>query len=387
MKKFNYAILGAGRQGTAAAYDLAKFGEAKEIRFADLDNETAIRSAQRINQLIGREVANGVELDVSNRSALDDFLIGVDVTLSAVPYYFNLEITRACLSAGSSLCDMGGHTGVVREQLAMDKEAKKAGVSIVPDCGMGPGLNVTMGIFAKDLLDNAREVHIFDGGLPQEPVPPWNYQATFHINGLTNEMDGQAVFLRNGKVTMVDTLTEAQMVDFPPLGELEADVTSGGLSTSPWTLEGELEEWTNKTLRYPGHFEWLRAFKELGLFSEESILVGEQEVVPRQLYHTLLEPKIRGDEIRDVCVIRVVGIGQKDGKETSVTVDLIDYYDPETGFTAMERLTGWHCAIMMGFQARGIVSAGGVPVESAVPAETFMEEIKKRGIHFEVRHD
>jgi len=343
MAQYTYAILGSGRQGTAAAYD----------------------AAERINTLTGREVAVAQQLDVSDRGALAQTLQGVNVALSAVPYFFNLEITKACLETGCSMCDMGGHTGVVRQQLALDAEAKAAGISIVPDCGMGPGLNVTMGAYAKDLLDEPRAVHIFDGGLPQNPVPPWNYQATFHINGLTNELDGQAMFLRDGKLTPVDTLSEPEFLDFAPLGRLEADVTSGGLSTSPWTFEGQLQDFTNKTLRYPGHFEWLRAFKALGLFSEEAVQINDTQVVPRELYHALLEPKIRAAEIRDVCVIRVVGYGKKDGQETTVTIDLIDHYDEATGFTGMERLTGWHCAIMMGFQARGRIPAGGVSMEVA----------------------
>jgi len=387
MSQFTYAILGAGRQGTSAAYDLAKFGEAQQIILADVREETAAQAAERINQLIGREVAIAQQLDVSNRAALAQTLHGVDVALSAVPYFFNLEITKACIAAGSNLCDMGGHTGVVRQQLALDAEAIAAGISIVPDCGMGPGLNVTMGAYAKDLLDEPRAVHIFDGGLPQNPIPPWNYQATFHINGLTNEMDGQATFLRDGKLTPVDTLSEPEFIEFAPLGRLEADVTSGGLSTSPWTFEGQLQEFTNKTLRYPGHFEWLRAFKELGLFSEEAIQINETQVVPREVYHALLEPKISASEIRDVCVIRVVGYGKKDREEATVTIDLIDYYDEETGFTAMERLTGWHCAMMMGFQARGHVPAGGISMEVAVPAAEFMQAVRERGIKFEVRYE
>ena len=382
MSQFTYTVLGAGRQGTAAAYDLAKFSHAKKTILADINQEIAENSAKRINKLIGSDTAIGLELDVSDKSALLEMLKGVDVTLSAVPYYFNLEITKACIEAGSSLCDMGGHTGVVREQLALDAEAKAAGISIVPDCGMGPGLNVTMAAYAQELLDETHSVHIFDGGLPQNPTPPWNYQATFHINGLTNEMDGQATFLRDGVLTPVDTLSEPEFVEFDSLGSLEADVTSGGLSTSPWTFEGKLQNFTNKTLRYPGHFEWLRAFKELGLFSEQKLQVNGCRISPREVYHALLEPKISAPEIRDVCVMRVKGYGQKDGADTTVVIDLIDYYDEATGFTAMERLTGWHCAIMMGFQAQGKVSAGGISMEVAVPAGEFMQAVRERGIKF-----
>jgi lysine 6-dehydrogenase len=155
-------------------------------------------------------------------------------------------------------------------------------------------------------------------------------------------------------------------------------VTSGGLSTSPWTFEGHLQELTNKTLRYPGHFEWLCAFKELGLFSEDTIQVSGNEITPREVYHALLAPKISASEIHDVCVIRVMGYGKKDGEETTVTIDLIDYYDEETGLTAMERLTGWHCAMMMGFQARGEVPADCTSMEVAVPAAEFMQAVRER---------
>jgi lysine 6-dehydrogenase len=387
MTQYSYAVIGAGRQGTAAAYDLARFGQAKSILMADIDANTAHSSAKRINQLIGQEIATSIKLDARDRDALLENLKGVDVTLSAVPYYFNLEITKACIAVGSSLCDMGGHTGVVQEQLSLDQEAKLAGISIVPDCGMGPGLNVTMAAFAQELLDECHTVHIFDGGLPQEPKPPWNYQATFHINGLTNEMDGQATFLRDGELISIDTLSEPELIDFSPIGKLEADVTSGGLSTSPWSFHGKLQNYFNKTLRYPGHFEWLRAFKELGLFSEKAIQVNGSKIVPRQVYHTLLEPKLRAKEIRDVCVLRVNGYGVKDSKETTVVIDLIDYYDEATGFTAMERLTGWHCAIMMGFQARKQIPAGGISMEIAVPAGEFMQAVGERGISFSVRYE
>ena len=110
-----------------------------------------------------------------------------------------------------------------------------------------------------------------------------------------------------------------------------------------------------------------------------------QPVIPRHLYHTLLEPQLSGEDKRDICVMRAVGKGLRSGEEVAVTVDLVDRYDEATGFTAMERLTGWHASVMMGFQARGRVEAGAKPVELAVPAAEFMEGLKARGIQFEVR--
>ena len=380
---FHYIILGAGRQGTAAAYDLARFGDAGRIVLADVEINAAARAAQRINQLIGRPVADAQQLDASNRQALIDTLGPFDAAMSAVPYYYNLEITRAAIAAGTHLCDLGGHTDVVLTQLALNEEARKANVCVVPDCGMGPGMNNTMAAYAMGILDEPQEVKIYDAGLPEKALPPWKYQLTFHINGLTNEMDGQAVYLRDGKIVRLDTLSEPENIDFQPLGQLEADVTSGGTSTAPWIYEGRLKRYEVKTLRSPGHFEWLRAFKALGLFSERPIPVNGYEIVPRQVFHALLEPKITAPVIQDVAIIRAVAKGLKSGRPTEVTVDLIDYYNEETGFTAMERLTGWHCAIMMGFLVRGQVNPGVIPAELAVPGDRFMDEVRRRAIKFE----
>jgi lysine 6-dehydrogenase len=381
---YTYIILGAGRQGTAAAYDLAVHGAAGRILLADADIEAARLAARRVNLLAGWEAASARLLDVSDSSGLHALLEQGQVALSAVPYYFNLEITRAAIAAGVHLTDMGGNTQVVWQQLDLMQDAQEAGVSIVPDCGMGPGLINTMGAYVIELLDEPHEVCIYDAGLPQHPLPPWNYQLTFHINGLTNEMDGEAVFLRDGEIVRVPTLTEPEFIEFPGLGRLEADVTSGGTSTAPWTFQGKLLRYENKVLRYPGHFEWLRAYKALGLFSEEPISVNGQRIVPRQVYHALLEPKISAPQVLDVAVIRARGRGVKEGRQASVNVDLVDYFDPLTDFSAMERLTGWHCSIMMAFQARGEIPPGVTPVEVAVPPARYLAEFVRRGIPHQV---
>jgi lysine 6-dehydrogenase len=373
-------ILGSGRQGTAAAYDLARFGDATRIVMADADLGAARRAASRVNELAGRAVAEPAACSASDPASVKAAIAGATVALSAVPYIFNLAITEACVASGVSLCDLGGNTDVVWSQLRLDEAARAAGVSVVPDCGMGPGLVNHMGVYVMGLLDRPREVYLYDGGLPQDPQEPWRYQLTFHVNGLTNEYDGEATFIRGGNLVQVPTFTELETVEFPPVGTLEAFVISGSMSTTPHTHLGHLERYENKVLRYPGHFATFEAYKRLGLFSEEAIEVGGRTVVPRQLYHRLLEPKIRTPLVRDVCVMRAVGVGEKDGETARVTVDLVDRYDPVTGFTAMERLTGWHAAILMALQARGRVAPGAHRMEQAVAAADVMAELARRGI-------
>ena len=218
---FTYGVLGGGRQGTAAAYDMAKFGEAKKVVIADIDKDAALASADRVNTLTHSEIAEGVALDVTDRSALASFLDPVDSFLSAVPYWLNPAITEAAIQARASMCDLGGNTDLVREQLKLDAAAVEAGVAVVPDCGQVPGMGTSLMVRAMSLLDRADHVFMWDGGNVQHPEPPFNYRCTFNIAGLTNEYYGEAIFLRNGKVTMVPTFQreDYEEIEFPaPIG-------------------------------------------------------------------------------------------------------------------------------------------------------------------------
>jgi lysine 6-dehydrogenase len=254
--RYSYAVLGAGRQGTAAAYDMARWGDAQRVILADYDLEVARRAAARVNDLTGKSVAEAVQVDVTDLGAVERVLTGVDSFLSAVPYFYNLDITQVALRVGANMCDLGGHTGIARRQHGFDAQARAAGISITPNCGQVPGMGTTLMVYAMELLDEAIDVYMWDGGLPQNPRPPFNYLLTFHIAGLTNEYAENAIFLRDGKVTEVETMTELETVQFPEsIGTLEAFVTGGGTDTMPWTFEGRVRTLQNKTLRYPGHFD------------------------------------------------------------------------------------------------------------------------------------
>lgn len=376
---YRYAILGAGRQGVSAGYDLGRFGDADEIRLYDIDPAAAQRGAERLNHLLNTSKVRGAALDASQEQPLKKALEGIHATLSALPYAFNPLVTLVAIQRGSSLCDLGGNTDIVREQLKLDEQAKKAGVTLTPDCGMGPGLNISLGVHAMSFVEEPEELFIWDGGLPQNPILPWNYRLTFHINGLTNEYYGDAHFLRNGKVTPVPTLTELESLEFPPpLGTLEAAVTSGGLSTAPWTFAGTLKSLENKTLRFPGHWQLFQGFKQLGLFEQELVDVNGARLAPRDLFHKLLEPQIREDALRDICVIRTQCKGKTDGRNASCTLDLVETYDEETGFTAMEKLTGWHLSIVAILAAHGKIPRGAVPVELALTGDTLAKEAERR---------
>ncbi len=378
-----YAVLGAGRQGTAAAYDMARHGDAHKVMLADANEEAAVRSAARINRLIGKDVAEGFRLDVTDRDSLIPFLEPADSFLSAVPYWLNPRITAAAIEARAHMTDLGGKTDLVLEQMKLDGEARKAGVSIIPDCGQVPGMGTCLMCYAMTRLDEADEVMMWDGGNDQNPRPPFRYILTFNIAGLTNEYYGTAHFLLDGKRVEVPTFREQdyETVDFPePIGRMEAFVAGGGTSTMPWTFEGRLKTLWNKTLRWPGHFAQWKAYMDAGLLEEEPVDVSGVKVSPRGLFHALMAPKIyAGPQDRDLVIVRVLARGVKDGRKAEFLLTLIDRFDEATAFTAMERTTGWDASIKSIMNAKGVTQAGVVPAETSVPPAAYVDELGIRG--------
>jgi len=382
--KYTYAVLGGGRQGTAAAYDMARFGDAQEVLIADIDRQAAEASADRVNTLLKAQTASAVGIDVTDEKKLESFLTRVDSFLSAVPYWLNPSITAAAIRAHACMCDLGGNTDLVLEQLKQDERAREAGIAVIPDCGQVPGMGTSLSVYAMSLLDRTDHLLMWDGGNMQHPEPPFNYRCTFNIAGLTNEYYGEAIFLRDGRVTRVPTFQaeDYEEIEFPaPIGKMEAFVAGGGTSTAPWTFEGQVQTFQNKTLRWKGHFEQWKTVIDMGLLDLEPVNINGVEVAPRDVFHACVEPKIRaGKDDKDFVIVRVKAAGEKDGGPAESLVEVIDYYDDATGFTAMERTTGWHGAIVAIMNARGQTPRGVKPVETGVPAQLFVDEMKRRGL-------
>jgi lysine 6-dehydrogenase len=382
-----YAIIGTGRQGTASAYDLAKFGEADVVLMADVDGRAAEAASQRVNALIGKPLAQSAALDAGDAPAVAEWLRknGIATFVSAVPYFFNLGLTEAAIGAGSGMTDLGGNSDVVIAQLERDSKARQAGIAVVPDCGQVPGMGTTLILYAMEQLDEAQDVYMWDCGLPQHPEPPWNYRLAFSIEGLTNEYYGDCLYIRDGKTVAVPALEEYEVLNFPePLGKLEGFTTAGGLTTAARTFAGRLRTLQNKTLRYTGNYQQLTVMRDLGLLSPDPIEVDGVRISPRQMLHALWDPQIRADpDTRDLILIHILARGLKNGQPHEVIVQLLHYYDEQTGFTAMEQATGWHASIMAHAIARGAVRRGIVPVEEAMSGSVFVDEAAKRG--FKVR--
>lgn len=378
-----FMVLGAGLQGYAAAHDLARADGVGEVVFADVDMDRAEGAAARLRALPEcRAAVRAERLDASNEPRLADRLRGYDVVISAVPYFLNLQLTRAAIEARVSFCDLGGNTDLVREQERLDAEAKAAGVTIVPDCGLAPGMANVLAAAAIARLDRADAVHIRVGGLPLKPKPPLDYMMVFSMHGLLNEYLGIATVLRNGKRTDVETLTEVEELEFPkPVGRCEAFVTLGGTSTMPWTYEGKLKTLDYKTVRYPGHAAKLRMMRDLGLFEKTPVVVDGVSVAPRSVFAAAAEPRLTHPGEPDVVVMRVVVDGTREGKRRRITFEMLDRMDVKRGITAMMRTTAYPTSATALMIARGEVPFRGVAaMERALPAEDFVRELKRHDL-------
>ncbi len=366
-------VLGAGRMGHGAAFDLIHNSpDVESVTVADFHLEKAEAVANAVG---GTIIAK--QIDASNYDDIVALFRGHDSVISCVNYWYNVSLSKAAIEVGANFCDLGGNNYIVDEQLALDEQAKAAGVNIIPDCGLAPGMVSILAMHAASKFETVDEIHIRVGGLPQDPQPPLNYQLVFSVEGLINEYIEVARVIRDGKIAEVDSMTEIESLEFDGFPPLEAFQTSGGTSTLPDTFLGTIKELDYKTIRYAGHCEKFKTMIHLGLCSSEPIIADFQNVVPRKVFGELLQKHLPADGPDYVLVrVEVVGDGGK-----RVRYDIVDKQDEATGMSAMMRTTAFPASIIAQMMARGDVNMrGATPQEKAIDAEKFVSELERRNI-------
>ncbi|GIV06111.1 MAG: saccharopine dehydrogenase [Fimbriimonadales bacterium] len=379
--QFKYAILGAGMQGPAVAYDLARFGDAEIIYLADIDEERATQKAEWVNQLLQREVVYPKRVDARDDQQVLRYFEQADVVISAVPWQMNMRLIQLALEAKRSFIDMGNEPEWFwNEFRKRDEEAKRANIALVPDCGLAPGMVNHLGLYCMEQMDECHEIRLRCGGLPQRPIPPIGYKLVFNMIGVISEYMGEALTLHEGKPHYVPTMDAVETIQIEPLGDLEAAPTSGGTSTAPYTLAGKVKEYDYKTLRYPGHWAAMRALRDLGFFDEKPIEIHGVHITPREIAAKIIPPHIDFPEEKDLVVVYVYGSGVKNGAPYSIRLEFVEYHDDATGFTAMERCTGFSAGIIAHGVATGVVPRGTVPYEQSMSGAHFVKEWLRRGM-------
>lgn len=375
------AVIGSGLMGRAAVYDLSRAEGVKEVGLFDFDADLALEIARKF----GNDITTAAKLDARDEDQVAKALENYDACISAVTYKYNEGLTRAAIRSRTHFFDLGGNNDVVRLQFEMDNAAREAGITVIPDCGLAPGMVSVLAAAGIKEFDKVDSLRIRAGGLPQVPRPPLNYQLVFSSEGLINEYWEPVIILENGQPRTVNPMTGLEKLEFDGIGELEAFYTSGGTSTLPDTYKGVINFLDYKTIRYPGHCHLFRTMLEIGLGSRSPVRVGDITVEPREVFKRVLEKNLTFNE-PDLVLVRLMFEGTKAGNPKKFTYEIIDRQDSRTGLTSMMRCTSFPVAIIAWMVCSDkITDRGVVPQELAVEPQFFIGQLKKRNINVVVK--
>jgi len=363
--------------GQVVCYDFLRQQETVSVVAADGDP----RQLELLRKRFPDPQLTTRHIDASDSVTIRALMDPADACIGAMHYGLNVDFTKAAIASRTHFCDLGGNNDVVRTQLALDAEARQAGISVIPDCGLAPGMVSVLTAWGIDRWDWVETVELRVGGLPQNPQPPLNYSLSFSVEGLINEYVEPVRVLRNGKIEIIDPLSELETLVFPePFGTMEAFATSGGISTLPETYGSRLKNLNYKTIRYPGHGAIMAGLFHSGFFSSESVDLPTGPVVPRELAAHMLKQSLPHEQ-RDVILVRVSFSGSQSGQEYTHDLTIVDYYDEEVGITSMARMTAFPAAIISMMQAKKQIAQTGVfPQERGVPAQPFIDQLIRRKI-------
>lgn len=369
-------VLGCGNIGSVAAKDLAESLSSAEIVMCDVNRSRAEAAVSKI----GQSNVSWVQADASNRSDLVSTLKKFDLAVGALPGWMGY---RACEASISAKVDMVDVSYMPEDVMTLNKDALKAEVCVVPDCGMSPGLGSLFVGRAVSKLDQIESVHMLNGGLPETPVPPLGYVITWSVKDLIDMYSRKVNIVREGKVIQVEAMSGLEEITFPGVGKLEAFYTDG-LRTLLHTVKSAKDMW-EKSLRYPGHVEKIKLLKALGFFDEKPIEVENFKFSPKELAAKLMETKLKRPEIPDIVAMLVEVCGLGDGKEVMYVYHMLDHYDKKRQVTAMARTTAYTASVVAQLLAKKAIEEKGV-----IPPEKLgMEEklyngtigmMKERGV-------
>ncbi len=379
--------LGIGKMGSALLKDLIKSDEVSEVVAGDIDVQ---RLRQYVNKLRSDKV-KAEHIDVTDNKRLVKLMKGgFDAVANTLIREYNLEVTKAAIKAGVNIVDIGSP----REVFDLDREAKDAGVTIIPSCGLDPGIDGILEGYGARKFDRVKEIYMWCGGFPQKDTPGYNnplrYKIAWYWTGAIRTNLGKVRILRNGEVVEVEKLIgpgNPENIIFPePIGECEAFYTGAPFDLiEHFELKNVKNAW-HKTVRWKGHCDIWTKLIALGLMSTEPLKVRGCEITPMEFWielgnRTLQYEKGEGD----LVVQRVHVIGEKNGQKTRYAYDLIDFYDKENDVTAMGRTTAYPCSIVSQMIARGDIKEEGVLHVGDIGwnielANKFFNELAKRNI-------
>jgi len=368
-------VLGAGLVGSLIARDLS----------LDFEVTVADKSEEALKRIAELSKVKTMKIDFSKENAIKEAVKDFDLVVGAVPGFLGFNMLKQVIEAKKNIVDI---SFAPEDCMVLDKLAKKNNVTAIIDCGVAPGMSNILVSHASKLLDEAKSCEVLVGGLPQSRYWPYEYKLVFSPLDTIDEYMRPARMKVNGEIVEKQALSEVELVDFPPIGTLEAFNTDG-LRSLLYTLN--IPNMKEKTLRYPGHAEKMKILRETGFFNSEPVEINGVKVKPIELTAKLLFPmwKLKEGE-KDFTVMRVTVEGKKNGEKVSYVYDLIDHFDDTMKVTSMARTTGYTCSVVVRILAKGLYDKKGVcPPEFLGMEDEIFEEILKglreKGVIYEER--
>jgi saccharopine dehydrogenase-like NADP-dependent oxidoreductase len=368
-------VLGAGLVGGPMAVDLAKNSEF-DVTAVDLRSQVLDKLSEHSN-------IRTLQRDLSERTVVKELAAEHDIVLNAVPGFMGFKTLQTIIEAGKDVVDIAFYP---EDPFTLDGLAKEKGVTAVVDCGVAPGMSNLLVGHLERLLDTITTVLIYVGGLPEVRQWPFEYKAVFSPIDVIAEYTRPARYVENGVMVTREALSDAELLNFPGIGTLQA-FNSDGLRTLTDTVDAP--NMKEKTLRYQGHIEKMAMLREAGFFSEEEITVNGTKIRPIDFTAKIMFPKWKLEEGEvDITVMQVIVEGEQSGRRVRYVYDLLDRYDPLTSTHSMARTTGYAATVAVRMLATGLYDELGISPPEFVgrhePCVDFMlSGLKERGVVFD----
>ena len=367
-------VLGAGMVGSAMAIDLSK---GHTVTLADI-NEVALERAQKKCNELDTQV-----LDVSKESQVKKTLASYDLVVCAVPGFLGFKTLKTIIEAGKNVIDISFFP---EDALELNALARDNDVTAIVDCGVAPGMdNIILGRY-NDILE-VTDFECLVGGLPKVKKWPFCYKAPFSPVDVIEEYTRPARYVENGVEVIREALSDVELLEFEGVGTLES-FNSDGLRSIIKTMP-DIPNMKEKTLRYPGHVEYIRVLKESGFFNTDKVKIGNAEISPLDFTSGILfnEWKL-GETEEELTVMRVTVKGKnQNGQIEEVVYHLHDEYDNETQTSSMARTTGYtataaaHLILNSLFSQKGVFPPELVGKDQAC-FDFILNYLSERNIHY-----
>lgn len=373
---------GCGTQGRTAMYDLALDPNISQIICADIRFD----ELEKIRPFTDMSKISTVNIDARNKEELVELFRKVDVVIDLLPKDFKEFVNQAALEACVSVVN----TNYAYNIGDLDAQAKKAGIAIMPECGLDPGIDLVIYGDAKTRFDEIHVINSYCGGFPEKKActNPLNYKVSWIWKGVLSSTMRDARIIRDKKIIEIPAMNQhdeinIHSVDFPGLGKLEAIPNGDAVYfTDLMGLTGTIRQTGRYSLRWPGWSAFWRPLKQLGFLSEDPVKGLACPVTPIDFLDKLLGPQLEyGSDEKDLTVMINIFEGIKNQKKMRFTSTMLIERDLDTGILAMSKGVGYTAAIVARMIANGDIKEKGVlsPTKH-IPVQKFMDSLKKRGI-------